>query len=245
MHTLTTDYLRPTPPLSGCSSISVGRQFELQAIVNMGTGELFAREILHRGSYPDSWMEVDSVLLTEISTPCPTFGRLFVNISNETLLLFPDQVFLRIAQRNDVVFELNEDVPGGGGFSLLAEKVNRLTAQGIHFAIDDFGAGDDGFKRLCVLDHVEYVKIDRGLMVTALARPSAASIIRELIQQLHNRKVKTIAEGIESYELFKLTQDLRVDFGQGFYIDQLSNNGPVGMQICAVPSLAATNLLET
>lgn len=215
-----------SPPLRLRETAShVALTFEFQAIVDAG-GTLFAREILFRGTHPRNWMPIDMFVLKQLTRNLAPFPRLFINLSNDTLLRVPEQLLLSVAAVNDVYFELNEAVLALPDFEILAQKVNRLIRSGLRFAIDDFGSGLDGVKRLCALDRVDCVKLDVDILRSAMARSNARTIIRDLVRHWRSANILVIAEGVESQDMMSFAVDLGVDFVQGFHVDKLPNSHP-------------------
>ena len=50
-----------------------------------------------------------------------------------------------------------------------------------------------------------------------LSDPDSASIVTAIIQMAHSLDLKTIAEGVEDEQQYKVLRILRCDFAQGWY----------------------------
>lgn len=202
-------------------------RFELQAIANTVDLSVHGYEFLYRGktwpTSPAAWAIVDQGVLRyleevalELDTPC------FVNLSHESLLSLPETAFSAVCANNDVRFEISEAVTEGVLFDQVCDKVNRLTEAGIHFAIDDFGAGLDGSRRIYALDRVAVIKVDRGLLLSAACRPQAAQMLKALVASWKAVGMQAVAEGVETAELLEFARRLEFDLVQGWYVDKIA-----------------------
>jgi EAL domain-containing protein (putative c-di-GMP-specific phosphodiesterase class I) len=201
-----------------------GVRFELQAIANTADLSVYGYEFLYRGKVrPTStaaWVKVDQGVMKYLGAvalgldqPC------FVNLSHESFMAIPDSAFLAAAKNNELRFELSEAVAEGGLFEEVCNKVNRLIGCGMDFAIDDFGAGLDGSRRLYALDKVAVIKVDRGLLISAAGRSNAAKMLAASVASWKAAGIQTVAEGVETEELLAFAQGSGFDFVQGWHVD--------------------------
>ena len=102
-------------------------------------------------------------------------------------------------------------------FGGILKIINRLKAEGIRIAIDDFGAGFSNFNYLLQLS-VDFIKIDGSLVKNILNDENSLSLVRSIIQFARQAGIKTIAEYIESEELNDFAAEIGIDFGQGYHI---------------------------
>lgn len=212
----------------GGSSNSGGEyvRFELQAIARAGDLSVYGYEFLYRGdAEPTSsaqWMAVDRAVLRYLAEESECDGKpCFVNLSHESLLITEEASFATACARNNLRFEMSEAVAESAVFDQVCEKINRLSSLGIQFAIDDFGAGLDGSRRLYALDSVAAIKVDRGLLVCAAGRPRAARMLEASVASWKSAGITTVAEGVESPELLEFAQRLGFDLVQGWHIDTI------------------------
>lgn len=197
--------------------------FEMQAIVSLSDMRVHGYEFLYRGTPRPvnalGWRDVDisivSYLLGVDSMPVSCY----INLSHDSLLAIPDETLLGVSSRHDVKFEISEAVAQAALFALVCEKVNRLSALGVKFVIDDFGAGLDGCRRIYSLDRIEAVKVDRDLLIEASKREKAASMLRVQVQHWNETGVATIAEGVETPELLAFARIVGFSMVQGFHVD--------------------------
>lgn len=195
--------------------------FEMQPIMRLADEVVHGYELLYRGARPVSWSDVDRSVLAYFASRAQSNPVLYVNLSNETILTTPDEVFHEAAQKNKLVFELSESFVDVGKFDALAAKVNTLSAAGVRFAIDDFGSGLDGMKRLYAFNRIEAVKIDGGLLATTMSRPDAESALKALVANWRSSAIVTVAECVENDEMLSFARGLGVDMVQGWHIDAL------------------------
>lgn len=93
--------------------------------------------------------------------------------------------------------------------------LNSLSDFGINLVMDDFGAG---YSSLNYLRHYPFksIKIDRNF-IHDLTNPKAETLVEAAIAIAHTLKLKATAEGIENEAQHKILQELKCDYGQGFY----------------------------
>ncbi len=94
--------------------------------------------------------------------------------------------------------------------------LRRLKELGVSISIDDFGTGYSSLSYLKKFP-VDYVKIDQSFIKDVAQDPDATSLVAAIIQMTHSLDLKTIAEGIETEEQWKLLRLLKCDMAQGFY----------------------------
>lgn len=201
-------------------------RFELQAIARAGDLSVYGYEFLYRGkAWPTSaaqWMAVDRAVLQYLSQAEECDGKpCFINLSHESLLTTEETWFAAACARNDLRFEMSEAAAENALFDQVCEKINRLSSLGMQFAIDDFGAGLDGSRRLYALDTVAAIKVDRGLLVSAAGRPQAARMLEASVASWKSAGITTVAEGVESAELLTFAHSIGFDLVQGWYIDTI------------------------
>ena len=140
----------------------------------------------------------------------PKGALLFMNVSPQTLDhqvlqgttlleevaaagLAPEQVVLEITERS--ISRIN----------VVIREVARLREMGFRIALDDTGAGNAGLEMLSSLP-VDYVKIDRAVMVKAQTDASARGVLAGIIAIARETHSYVIAEGIEDAQMLALAQ---------------------------------------
>ena len=91
--------------------------------------------------------------------------------------------------------------------------------QKLHFSIDDFGTGYSSLSYLKRLPVVE-VKIDRSFVSDMVKNENDASIVKSVIDLVHNLGYTVVAEGVEDAETLKHLTDLGCDEVQGYYFSK-------------------------
>ena len=93
--------------------------------------------------------------------------------------------------------------------------LKKLKDIGVSISIDDFGTGYSSLSYLKKLP-VDNVKIDMSFVKDITVDPDAASIVSAITTLAHNLNLKTIAEGVETEDQWKILRLLRCDMAQGF-----------------------------
>lgn len=119
-----------------------------------------------------------------------------------------------------LVFEIIE-TPASEELSelILKDPIDTLRRYGASFAIDDFGKRGASILRLCQLQ-LEYLKLDRSLVETAISSVLARDLINAIVSVCHRHSISVIAEGVESQELSNAWRGLNVTLQQGFLFDK-------------------------
>ncbi|MGL6171450.1 MAG: EAL domain-containing protein [Vibrio sp.] len=100
--------------------------------------------------------------------------------------------------------------------SLLNSTMETLQAQGIHFAMDDFGAGYASFPHLFKFPFNK-IKLDRSLLLNSTDQKGKE--LYGLIAKLgHIANCQVVAEGVETLEELNFVQACNVDWVQGYWI---------------------------
>lgn len=97
--------------------------------------------------------------------------------------------------------------------------LERLKKIGVSISIDDFGTGYSSLANLKRFP-LDNLKIDMSFVREIATDPDTASIITAIIAMAHTLNLKTIAEGIETEEQWKILRLLRCDMGQGYYVSK-------------------------
>lgn len=159
----------------------------------------------------------------------PHDALLFINIAPRTLDLdaCSDGWLVAAVERSSidparVVIEVTERF--GGRTASVVKSLERLRAAGLKLALDDVGAGNSGLEMLSQLQ-VEFVKIDRGVVMGAMTEPGARAVLLAMATFANETGAYVIAEGIEDGQILqflgRLQDDLtashpRIHGGQGY-----------------------------
>jgi EAL domain-containing protein (putative c-di-GMP-specific phosphodiesterase class I) len=100
--------------------------------------------------------------------------------------------------------------------TLLEGFVQLLRLEGFKFAIDDFGSGYSSFQYVRRLP-IDFVKIEGMFVRNMLNDPKDMAFVKTLAVLAKEFNIKTIAEYIESEELFDAVKALGIDYSQGYH----------------------------
>ncbi len=119
------------------------------------------------------------------------------------------------ANASRVIFELLED-ENVNEFETIKEFIKRVKEYGVKIAIDDFGAGYSNFERL--LDYQpDILKIDGCLIKDIKTCNYSLSAVKSIVTFAKEQNIQTVAEFIESEDIFNIVKDLGIDYSQGYY----------------------------
>ncbi|MBV1909984.1 MAG: EAL domain-containing protein [Kangiellaceae bacterium] len=106
--------------------------------------------------------------------------------------------------------------------SILMEDIHKarkvfeeLHKRGIELALDDFGTGYSSLKYLSRLP-ISKLKIDMSFVQHIGASYENDAVIQSIISLAKSLRLKTVAEGIESYQQFNFLKNADVDYAQGY-----------------------------
>lgn len=141
--------------------------------------------------------------------------RLFVNVHPQELeggALIEESEVHAFASR--IVLEITE-TDQIGDYVLARERISELRRLGYRIALDDFGAGYQGFNSLAMLEP-DFVKLDMGIVRGITHDSRAARLVRHIREFCDGEGIRTIAEGVETQEEFKTLLGLGIDLMQGY-----------------------------
>ncbi|MDB6106416.1 MAG: domain S-box protein [Gammaproteobacteria bacterium] len=100
---------------------------------------------------------------------------------------------------------------------VVSDFVTRMTALGVRFALDDFGAGFSTFDYLQTLP-AHYLKIDGSLVRGCATDPRRLALLERVNDIGHLWDKRTIAEHIEDMPTLTAVRSIGVDYAQGYAI---------------------------
>ena len=187
---------------------------------------IYAREALMRPHDKDvmelitEYQEQDKLHILEVATLFGATQAYFMRGYKEILSVntFPCEIFTE-EEVYAYIDYFGEDKKEYPYLSIDIAKAKRKIADinDNQIAIDDFGTG------LNTMDVVnaanpDIVKIDRTLL-TDIDKDKFRQIrIKEMIDTFHAKKMKVVAEGIETEAEFNTMKELGADFFQGYYL---------------------------
>lgn len=101
-------------------------------------------------------------------------------------------------------------------FDRFVHGINMLRRLGVLIAIDDFGSGYANYAHILVIKP-DYLKIDGTLVTEIMTNNDIRILVRSIVSFAKELKIKTIAEYIETEEIFELLKGYGIDEFQGYY----------------------------
>ncbi len=157
------------------------------------------------------------------SCPIETLPNLYaVNLSGASIndaqfFAFLQQQFARTNIPPEIIcFEITETI-AITNLKKAAELINKLKLIGCRFALDDFGSGMSSFAYLKALP-VDYVKIDGAFIQEITENAIALEMVESIKRIAAVMGIQTIAEFVETEEIYQKLQSLGVDYVQGYAI---------------------------
>ncbi len=98
----------------------------------------------------------------------------------------------------------------------VAEKMKRLSEQGIRFSIDDFGTGYSSLAYLKRLP-IHELKIDKGFILDAPTDPSDAALVETILAIAQHLGLQVVAEGVESAQHAEFLNQRAAVVHQGYH----------------------------
>jgi EAL domain-containing protein (putative c-di-GMP-specific phosphodiesterase class I) len=95
--------------------------------------------------------------------------------------------------------------------------LHRLRGMGVSVSIDDFGTGYTSLSQLGELP-VNTLKIDRTFVADLLTNPVHEAVARNVIRLAQDLGLTTVAEGVESYDVWTRLNEFGCDEIQGYVL---------------------------
>jgi len=106
---------------------------------------------------------------------------------------------------------------------ILDKQVLELKDMGYHVIIDDFGTDKSAYNRMFELQ-AEYIKIDGTFIKELNSDESRKLVVKSIVEFAKRSGIKTIAEHVESQEIYDIVKELEIDYSQGYFIGKPSFN---------------------
>ncbi len=113
-----------------------------------------------------------------------------------------------------ITFEITETA-AVDNFEQTRDMIEKISALGCKFALDDFGAGFCSFNYLKTFP-VDYVKIDGQFIQNLLDDENDQILVKSMAELATNLGKKTIAEFVETTDTILKLKEIGVNFGQGY-----------------------------
>jgi len=117
-----------------------------------------------------------------------------------------------------VVFEIVES-EYMENFEGVMNFIGEVKKYNCKIAIDDFGTGYSNFEYLIKLK-ADYLKIDGSIIKNIDKDENAFLVVSTIVEFSKKLGMKTVAEFVESEEIFKIVKELGIDYSQGYYFSE-------------------------
>jgi diguanylate cyclase (GGDEF)-like protein len=213
-----------------------------QPIVDFKSGEVICAEVLARWQHPTRGMVspadfipaaeeggmIDDLFWAILPVACEAAkrfsdtARIAVNVSPSQVLdqWFPQKVLKALAQTGFPAARLDIEMTETALFMDLKSTrtaLRSLRAQGVGVVLDDFGVGFSSLSLLRELP-ITKVKVDCSFVAGILTDPSAAALVRGLLNLCDLLNVETTAEGIEEAAVAVQLAEWGCTYGQGYWL---------------------------
>lgn len=108
----------------------------------------------------------------------------------------------------------------------IIDMLHELAALGINIVLDDFGVGYSSLSYLRMFPFAK-IKIDRGFVSEMTERTDCATIVSAVTGLAHALDMATTAEGVETWEQFRLVQAAGCSQAQGYLFSRPQPAGQV------------------
>jgi len=109
-------------------------------------------------------------------------------------------------------------------FEHARDKLTRLRAAGVRFAVDDFGTGYSSLRYLKQLP-IDALKIDKTFVDQIVDDEEDAAIVQGTIALAHGLGIRATAEGVETQEQLLFLKAYRCDLLQGYLLSRPVSGG--------------------
>lgn len=155
-------------------------------------------------------------------------GRRAIPISvNFSLIEFYDDNFvdkvLSVLEKYKIPHELLEIEITEAGYLVNLHKckqiIKKLNDQGIFMLMDDFGTSNS---QISIFRQLPFdgIKIDKSYIDNIVTSEKDRSIVKFLVQLIHDNGIPAIVEGVETKEQVDILHKMKVDIIQGFYFSK-------------------------
>lgn len=162
-----------------------------------------------------SWLSTHPAELAQTQTCAINLSG--PSISDKNFLGFViDQLGAKQIPAEKICFEITETA-AITNLSSAARLISTLRGLGCSFALDDFGSGVSSFAYLKNLA-VDSIKIDGLFVKDICVDPVSRALVKSINDMGKAMGMRTIAEAVESKEIFEELRLIGVDYAQGFGI---------------------------
>jgi len=140
------------------------------------------------------------------------------DIRNEKTIVFFKEKLKEYNVAEKIIVELTES-EGIENYSEVSRFIHDIKNLGCRVAIDDFGTGYSNFTHLIHLN-VDYLKVDGSIIKNILKDKNAEIVAKTLVDFSRQLGIETVAEYVDSQEIFDKVKELGFDYSQGYFISK-------------------------
>lgn len=139
-----------------------------------------------------------------------------LDISNYRTVRYIEEMIVSTDTAKQIIFEIPEsDIYDH--YITTSLFITQMKSLGAKISVDNFGSSTSNFEKLIHLD-IDYIKIDGSLINKLTYSEKYASAIKAISMFAHVIGAASIAESVETPEIFAHLHELEIDYAQGFYI---------------------------
>lgn len=101
---------------------------------------------------------------------------------------------------------------------VLTENLEKLTAAGISFSLDDYGTGYSNMKRVIQMP-LKIIKLDKSF-VDENNNPKMWIFLENTVKMIKDMNMEIVVEGVETQEMLDAFSRLQCDFIQGYFFSK-------------------------
>lgn len=140
------------------------------------------------------------------------------DILNENITTYIFEMLNRCGVGSKVVFEIVES-EYIQNFEEVITFIKEVKTYGCKIAIDDFGTGYSNFEYLIKLQ-ADYLKIDGSLIKNIDTDKNSYLVVSTIVEFAKKLNMKTVAEFVNSEDIFSIVKELGIDYSQGYYFSE-------------------------
>ncbi|MFK5894525.1 MAG: EAL domain-containing protein [Pseudomonadota bacterium] len=166
-------------------------------------------------SHMFDWLAENSDVYNQISL-CS------INLSGQSIVdrnfihFITQQLTEKNISASKICFEVTETV-AINNLLTASRFIDTLKEMGCAFSLDDFGSGMSSFGYLKQLN-VDFLKIDGQFVKDILIDPIDEAMVKSINEIGHTMGLKTIAEYVETNDIYEKIKAMKIDFVQGYGI---------------------------
>lgn len=103
--------------------------------------------------------------------------------------------------------------------NILLDNMRRLIDYGVEFSLDDFGNGQSNLNYIMDMP-VQIVKFDHDMTQAYFETEKAQFVLQATANMIHDMRLKTVAEGVETADQLAVLEGLGIDYIQGYYFSK-------------------------